>query len=905
MAKAVVIDLKINTKDGVNSIGEINEGVKTTLSTMRDLEDAASAINDELRHTQFGTEEYAELSKELIKVNTELKNQELALEALDHEQVASEIKSVVGGLTDMAGGFALVVGSSGTMEQIVQTFAKVEGASRIATGAMEGYQSMMKLSGTITATLTAWQTSLAAATAGSGVASKAAAVGMRILNAVMNLNPVFLLITGITALAGAMYLFGDSEETAAEKAAKLNAELEAQMKISQNLSNLESILIEGKIKEIELANEKTRESIQIEIDLLEIKTEKTQQENDKLKALRTSLVDHNKESMQEEFDKTLELFDAEETATREKYNNLAEQRRNLSKTIGSLEDEELTAVLDNIDQIGDEMDNLQNQLQGFVSGRTNLIAEWKNRAIKLENDRAREEAQIRQKEADEYKKKLLERRKALYDSLNDEIKRRKSANEEITALEIEMMDNLQAQELELQNLSYGDAKQQLIDGAIAREIASVDQKFIDLKLSQEEWEAERLRIESNGINNLLVEEQRLLDKIGENNQAQLDLINQRYANEALLTKEQTDVINSNRLLAEVQYQKDLEMLQVSGDPTLTEAQRQEKIFAIKTKYLQKEIDAIKENLKEEEELRTQQYLQDINQKGLTTEQKENIDAQYTSDMVTLYQGAQMQIAQLEADSMASREEKYNQTISKIAEWTDRVAAVVTQTLDIMSQYFQQVAAAEAETRNQQFQSDSEAFKAQLANREISQQEYDDKVRLLEQKKYQQELAAKRKAFKQQKHMAIVGANMATAQAVVAGLNNPFPLNIIMAALNGALGVAQIAIIASQKFQAARGGIVPGAPSKRDSVDAMLAPGEMVINSESSQMFPELLSQINQAGGGISLAPEPASVGNTGFGSRTSVFRDNQEQPMIKTYVVETDITDSQKRVNRIERSAQF
>jgi hypothetical protein len=397
----------------------------------------------------------------------------------------------------------------------------------------------------------------------------------------------------------------------------------------------------------------------------------------------------------------------------------------------------------------------------------------------------------------------------------------------------------------------------------------------------------------------------LLEKIAENNQIQIDLINQRYANEALLTKEQTDVINSNRLLAEVQYQKELEMLQVSGDPTLTEVQKQEKILAIKTKYLQKEIDAIKANLKEEQDLRTQQYLQDINQKGLTAEQKENIDAQYNSDMVTMYQDAQLQIAQLEADSLASREEKYNESIAKIAEWTDRVAAVVTQALDIMSQYFQQVAAAEAETRNQQFHSDSEAFKAQLANRQISQQEYDNKMRLLEQKKYQEELAARRKAFKQQKAMAIVGAIMGTAQAVVSGLANPFPLNIIMAALNGALGIAQIAIISSQKFQAARGGIVPGAPSKRDSVEAMLAPGEMVINSESSQMFPQLLSQINQAGGGISLAPEPAVFGNTGFGSRTSVFRDNQEQPMIKTYVVETEITDSQRKINRMERSAQF
>ena len=74
---------------------------------------------------------------------------------------------------------------------------------------------------------------------------------------------------------------------------------------------------------------------------------------------------------------------------------------------------------------------------------------------------------------------------------------------------------------------------------------------------------------------------------------------------------------------------------------------------------------------------------------------------------------------------------------------------------------------------------------------------------------------------------------------------------------------------------------------------------MVINSQSASMFPQTLSQINQAGGGVSLAPQIATTSGT-----STTYRENEQQT-IKAYVVETEITDKQKKVSRIERAAQF
>jgi hypothetical protein len=61
-------------------------------------------------------------------------------------------------------------------------------------------------------------------------------------------------------------------------------------------------------------------------------------------------------------------------------------------------------------------------------------------------------------------------------------------------------------------------------------------------------------------------------------------------------------------------------------------------------------------------------------------------------------------------------------------------------------------------------------------------------------------------------------------------------------------------------------------STSDSIMANLSNGESVINAKSTAMFGNLLSNINQAGGGV------------GFGNQ------NQTNPIFKTYVVASEMT---------------
>ena len=84
---------------------------------------------------------------------------------------------------------------------------------------------------------------------------------------------------------------------------------------------------------------------------------------------------------------------------------------------------------------------------------------------------------------------------------------------------------------------------------------------------------------------------------------------------------------------------------------------------------------------------------------------------------------------------------------------------------------------------------------------------------------------------------------------------------------------------------------------------MLAPGETVINAQSSQMYPELLNSINMAGGGISLKPDLPGINRVN--PEAKLFGDNKSDKPIRAYVVETDVTDTQKRINRIKQSSEF
>jgi len=138
-----------------------------------------------------------------------------------------------------------------------------------------------------------------------------------------------------------------------------------------------------------------------------------------------------------------------------------------------------------------------------------------------------------------------------------------------------------------------------------------------------------------------------------------------------------------------------------------------------------------------------------------------------------------------------------------------------------------------------------------------------------------ETEIRRKQFNVNKAFGIANSIIDGVGAIQKALNNPFPLNIILAVLTGVLATANTIKIASAKFD--DGG---GASAAADTGN-LSAPAPVVPSPNNST------TKIKDDG----------TVGSDDK-------RINQA-PVVKAVVVETDITSSQKNVNTIEESAKF
>src|SRR3990167_2896665 len=133
-----------------------------------------------------------------------------------------------------------------------------------------------------------------------------------------------------------------------------------------------------------------------------------------------------------------------------------------------------------------------------------------------------------------------------------------------------------------------------------------------------------------------------------------------------------------------------------------------------------------------------------------------------------------------------------------------------------------------------------------------------------------ELEIRKKQFKVNKAFGIVNAVVDGVGAVQKALNNPYPLNLILAVLSGVLAAANVAKIASSKFE---GGEASGGGGADIGSISTAAPAIPQPNNT--------VTKINDDG----------TV--------------DKKEPVVKAIVVESDITEKQQRVNTIQESAQF
>ena len=178
-------------------IDVIIEGAQAA-TTLGQLEDSAEALNEALRGAEIGSAEYKQLNDQLVETNRQVKNLELGFEALDNEQVASEIGSVAGAIGDVTSSLILLGGENESLEKMAANIQTALGVSMAFKGAIEGISSAQKLWTNIVKRYTVVQT------VANGVT--------KAFNTLLRMNPIGLVVTAVAALIGALVALGSQIE---------------------------------------------------------------------------------------------------------------------------------------------------------------------------------------------------------------------------------------------------------------------------------------------------------------------------------------------------------------------------------------------------------------------------------------------------------------------------------------------------------------------------------------------------------------------------------------------------------------------------------------------------------------------------------------------------------------------
>ena len=183
---------------------EITEGgnVKGSLGAMREELDK---LTKKLEQIPAGTEEFDRMAAEVAQAGREVKNLELSFEALDNEQVASELGSVAGAVGDVTTGLFLLGGENENLEQLAQNIETALGVSMALKGAIEGVSSAQKLWTSFVSKFTVVQQIATAATKAFAAVTKS------------TLGVLTVIATVVGGLIAAIRSFS-SETSAAEKA---------------------------------------------------------------------------------------------------------------------------------------------------------------------------------------------------------------------------------------------------------------------------------------------------------------------------------------------------------------------------------------------------------------------------------------------------------------------------------------------------------------------------------------------------------------------------------------------------------------------------------------------------------------------------------------------------------------
>jgi hypothetical protein len=956
MAVTAQVNVKIDSAQASKTVGQLNQDVSNAAKSASSLKAELRQTIQELQNLQPGTARFQELSARAGELRDQIADTNAVVGQLAGnvtERLTRGITNVVSigvaGFQTLAAGAALFGTEN---EELNETLIRLNALMNLSQ-AVETFAGLDQKLVEIRASFQSLTTATAVQTVameGEAVATTSATVATTALGTAMKALPIIALVAGLATLAYGLYQYATASSEADKNEKRRKANLEALKKAEKEQTETiakESAEYVGLIYQLKATNadSKERETLIKQINatygttLKNLSDEKAFQQQLNLEV--ANYIAFQKAKFQLQKNEELVQKNLEKQAVLQKELTKAEALYNLefNKKLGQDDlyagqrEQNLRDYQASITRIKGEIDAANKRLEAY--GKVNLdvnsvIQEVTNNGKKY-TDQTKNNTDATKDNTDalEQQKDALSNLRSLYDRQVEAEKQLEAIQAtriktQISTIQIldeefnseiekkgELIDYNEKFNLEIFNIeqSYRDKQANLVDQAIQREIEKYEESILGKKISEEAYYKARKKIADNGVNNLLESEKSLFDEFTRLSKDEVDEYTRAWTLKEQIAQEQTSLIQTEIEKMTLEFNRDQRIKDVENSQ-LTEEEKAKEILLIRKDFLDSTTKLLEKERDNQIKILEKQRDAELNNLDLTENEKLLITQKYNKQILEVNQNTQEAIQDETAATVEVQKSQLETLEDQLDTIDDYLAALQSLFADFESA-LTNVTEQNNERRTQIIQdsvnAQTQILDSQLQARLITQQEYDNKVLQLEQEQEQQQRELAKKSFQTNKRLNLVGATIDGARAVISTFaNTPGELIIksIAAALAGVFAATQIAVIARSQFTAADGGIVPGTNSGDiDSVSATLAPGEAVINSRSTSKFLPVLSAINQDGGGRSLMPNlPATNQGQKF---EVVFPENKQMQPVRAYVVESDISDAQKRVQRIENSTRF
>ena len=211
-------ELAIAVKETETQLNAATKAAKTldvspAAGSIADLRAKVKEMTIEINNVEIGSKRFKELEQQIFKANSELKNTKNDLKGASDEQIIGSFVKIgqgaVAGFAAASSAVSLYAGKSKSLEEVQRAAAKAQEYLTLVTS----------LGATATAYHESREAVLTVSMKGRAAATSLVAGAQRVLNLVMEANPIGILIVAVTALVTAFITLKDKDR----KSTRLNS----------------------------------------------------------------------------------------------------------------------------------------------------------------------------------------------------------------------------------------------------------------------------------------------------------------------------------------------------------------------------------------------------------------------------------------------------------------------------------------------------------------------------------------------------------------------------------------------------------------------------------------------------------------------------------------------------------